>query len=159
VDGRPSIVRLRESPALTMPGNLISHTDSELEGRHFWRFRPNFSEAVLLTFSPRKKNLIPNCFHLVFLVSLPNNSEAVDDGLPLNRQMLQKSSDLIAVSRAHVVNSRTALEQSFRLLASFSKKIDVGIYRLGAATKILLVDVDPSALQALSAFLRSMAIK
>jgi hypothetical protein len=73
--------------------------------------------------------------------------------------MLQKSRDLIAVSRAHVVNSRTAIEQSFRLLASFSKKIDVSIYRLGAATKILLVDDDPSALQTLRAFFEVMAIK
>jgi PleD family two-component response regulator len=73
--------------------------------------------------------------------------------------MLQKSRDLIAVSRAHVVNSRTAIEQSFRLLASFSKKIDVSISRLGAATKILLVDDDPSALQTLSAFFEVMAIK
>jgi hypothetical protein len=82
---------------------------------------------------------------------VPNNSEAVDYGLLLSREMLQKSRALIAVSRAHVVNSRTAIEQSFRLLASFSKKIDVSAYRLGA-TKILLVDNDPSALQALSAF-------
>ena len=86
------------------------------------------------------------------MISLPNNSEAVDYGLLLSREMLQKSRDLINVSRAHVVNSRTAIEQSFRLLASFSKKIDVSIYRLGAATKILLVDDDPSALEALSAF-------
>jgi DNA-binding response OmpR family regulator len=35
--------------------------------------------------------------------------------------------------------------------ASFSITIDVSFYRLGAKTKILLVDDDPSALEALSA--------
>lgn len=55
------------------------------------------------------------------MADLPRISEQIDDGLLLSREMLQKSIDLIAVSRAHVVNSRTAIEQSFRLLASFSK--------------------------------------
>jgi PleD family two-component response regulator len=86
------------------------------------------------------------------MVSLPNNSEDVEYGLLLSREMLQKSRDLITASRAHDVNSRSAIEQSFRLLSSFSKKIDVSLYRLGAATKILLVDDDPTALEAFSAF-------
>jgi PleD family two-component response regulator len=78
------------------------------------------------------------------MARLPNNSEDVEYGLLLSREMLQKSRDLITASRAHDVNSRSAIEQSFRLLASFSKTIDVSFYRLGAKTKILLIDDDLS---------------
>ena len=85
------------------------------------------------------------------MAGLPNISEDRDNGLLLSQEMLQKSRDLITTSRAHDLSSRTAIEQSFRLLASFSKKIDVSFYRLAVATKILLVDDDPTALEALSA--------
>jgi PleD family two-component response regulator len=86
------------------------------------------------------------------MVSLPHMSEQIDDGLLLSRKMLQQSRDLITSSRAHELNSRTAIEQSFRLLASFSKKVDVSYCRLAAATKILVVDDEPRARESLSAF-------
>lgn len=87
------------------------------------------------------------------MASLPNTSEYIDSSLLLSREMLQKSRDLITASRAHDINSRSAIEQSFRLLSSFSKTIDLSFYRPSAKTKILLVDDDPSALEALTAFL------
>lgn len=86
------------------------------------------------------------------MADLPHISEQIDDGLLLSRKMLQQSRDLITSSRAHELNSRTAIEQSFRLLASFSKKVDVSCYRLAAATKILVVDDEPRARDSLSAF-------
>jgi hypothetical protein len=72
------------------------------------------------------------------MATLPNNSEDIHYGLLLSREMLQKSRDLITASRVHDINSRSAIEQSFRLLASFSKTIDVSFYRLGAKTRFSL---------------------
>jgi two-component system, cell cycle response regulator CpdR len=86
------------------------------------------------------------------MADLPHIAEQIDDGLLLSRKMLQQSRDLITTSRAHELNSRTAIEQSFRLLASFSKKVDVSCYRLAAATKILVVDDEPRVRESLSAF-------